>query len=120
MNKLTSTGKIIFPKLPVFNINQFSKTKYREKRIDHIPVDSVKTIYSQYTSKQLSYSRIDNNKDGFLLFAEKRRWTHLGVYAVHFSVLLIVIGSLVGSIFGFDGYVNIPVGESINKSTTIG
>jgi cytochrome c biogenesis protein len=114
-NRLTSTWKIIFPKTPVFNTNQFSKTKYRKEWVDNIPLESIKPIYLQYISNKYACSRIDETNDGVLLFAEKRRWTHLGVYAVHFSILLIVIGSLIGSIFGFDGYVNLPVGESTNK-----
>ena len=52
---------------------------------------------------------------GFLLFAEKGRWTRLGVYAVHFSVVLLLIGSLLGSLFGFDGSVTIAEGDQTNQ-----
>ena len=50
-----------------------------------------------------------------VLYAEKGRFSHMGVYLVHLSVLIILIGSIVGSLFGFEAYVNIPEGESTNK-----
>lgn len=50
-----------------------------------------------------------------VLYAEKGRFSQLGVYLVHLSVLIILLGSIVGSLFGFEAYVNIPEGESINK-----
>lgn len=47
-----------------------------------------------------------------LLFAEKGRWTRLGVYVVHGSVLLLLAGGLIGSLFGYEGTMNIAEGES--------
>jgi len=49
------------------------------------------------------------------LFGERWRWTRLGVYIVHLSVVLLLLGSLVGSIFGFDGFVRIPEGETVSS-----
>ncbi len=43
-----------------------------------------------------------------LLFAQKGGWTRFGVYIVHTSILLIIIGALIGSTFGFKGSVMIP------------
>ena len=37
------------------------------------------------------------------MFGENGRWTRFGVYSVHLSVVLLLIGGLIGSIFGFDG-----------------
>jgi cytochrome c biogenesis protein len=52
--------------------------------------------------------------DGFRLLAERRRWTRLGVYVVHASVVILLAGGLVGSMLGFEGYVNIPEGETVD------
>ena len=49
------------------------------------------------------------------LFAQKTPWCRLSVYVVHLSIIIIFIGSMVGSIFGFKGNVNILEGESISK-----
>ncbi len=51
----------------------------------------------------------------FHLFAQKTPWSRLAVYAVHLSVLVIFIGAIIGSLFGYKGFVNIPEGASISK-----
>jgi cytochrome c biogenesis protein len=50
-----------------------------------------------------------------LVHAESGRWSRLGVYGVHLSVLLLLAGGLVGSLFGFSGFVNIPEGETAHE-----
>jgi len=51
----------------------------------------------------------------FTFYGEKGRFSRLGVYITHLSVLLILIGGLIGSIFGFRGFVNIFEGETVNQ-----
>ncbi|MEE9420983.1 MAG: cytochrome c biogenesis protein ResB [Desulfatiglandaceae bacterium] len=50
-------------------------------------------------------------------YGERGRFSHFGVYFVHLSILLILIGALVGSFFGFEAYVNILEGERIDAVT---
>ena len=52
-----------------------------------------------------------------VLYAEKGRLSHLGVYLVHLSVLIILIGSIVGSLFGFEAYMNLPEGDTTRSVT---
>ena len=49
------------------------------------------------------------------LFAQKTPWCRLSVYCVHLSVIIIFIGSMIGSLFGYKGFVNITEGGSISK-----
>lgn len=51
----------------------------------------------------------------FHLFAQKAPWSRLAVYAVHLSVLVIFIGAIIGSLFGYKGYVNIIEGQTISN-----
>ncbi len=45
----------------------------------------------------------------------KRQWIgRLGPTITHFSIIIILVGSLIGNTWGFKGYMNIPVGESRN------
>jgi cytochrome c biogenesis protein len=53
--------------------------------------------------------------DAFSGFAEKGRWSPLMVYVVHSSVLLILVGALMGSFWGFKGFMNIPEGEASSE-----
>lgn len=76
--------------------------------------DRLSDIYRAVLSKRFHHTDVTPTDTGVALFAEKWRWTRLGVYIVHSSVILLLIGGLVGSIFGFDGFVNIPEGESVD------
>jgi cytochrome c biogenesis protein len=47
-------------------------------------------------------------------FSEKGRFSRLGVYIVHLSILIILIGGMIGSLFGFRGFINILEGETVD------
>ena len=60
-----------------------------------------------------------NLENGTLFFSQKGRWTRFGVYVVHSSILIILIGAIIGSpriansllknpLFAFKAGVNIP------------
>ena len=72
------------------------------------------SLYQTYVKKKYRKNLTESEKTGFLIIAEKGRWTRLGVPVVHLSVVVILAGALIGSFFGFDGFVNIPEGGSAN------
>jgi cytochrome c biogenesis protein len=47
-------------------------------------------------------------------YGEKGAYSHFGVYIIHASILIVIAGAIIGSLFGFDAFVNIPEGESTN------
>jgi len=49
-------------------------------------------------------------KGGFQFYATKGGWTRLGVYITHLSILVIMVGAIIGIFFGFKGYLNLPEG----------
>ncbi len=49
------------------------------------------------------------------LFSEKGRLSRLGVPISHISILIILVGGLMGSVFGFRAFVNILEGETVDK-----
>jgi cytochrome c biogenesis protein len=58
---------------------------------------------------------IVTEKDGAThLFVQKTPWCRLGVYVVHLSIIIIFIGALIGSFFGYKAFVNIPEGMAID------
>ncbi len=58
--------------------------------------------------------------DSFCAIAETGRWTRFTVYGVHLSVLLILFGALIGSVFGLKGFMNIPEGSASDEVTLTG
>lgn len=52
------------------------------------------------------------------LFAEKNATSRLAVYATHLSIIIIFIGSIIGSLFGYKGFVTITEGETVSTVQT--
>jgi cytochrome c biogenesis protein len=55
-------------------------------------------------------------KDGGILFAaQKGNWSRFGVIGVHVSILLIFLGAIIGSMFGFKGFVFVREGGAVQQ-----
>lgn len=48
----------------------------------------------------------------YYLFAQKNPYCRLGVYVVHLSIIIIFVGAILGSLFGYKAFVNITEGSS--------
>jgi cytochrome c biogenesis protein len=118
IDRLSATWKIVFAKNPSFNLSRFRKLAQKEEFNDSYPPNELKKIYEPFISKHFGYTRVEDTEKGLCIFAEKWRWTRLGVYTVHLSIILLLLGGLIGSIFGFQGYVNIPEGEKVDSVRT--
>jgi cytochrome c biogenesis protein len=115
VERLSTMWRVIFAKNPSVNIDGFRRRKNRQEFTTNLAPDQLKPLFEPLIAKRFGYSRTEATDTGFYLYAEKWRWTRLGVYIVHLSVLLLLVGGLIGSIFGFEGFVNIPEGESVNQ-----
>jgi len=115
LNRLSATWKIVFVKIPSFNVSKFKSLSNKEEFISNCSPEDLRSKYEQAASKKFSYCRAEQTDKGFCVLAEKGRWTRLGVYTVHLSVILLLLGGLIGSIFGFEGFVNISEGETVNS-----
>jgi cytochrome c biogenesis protein len=114
VERLSSTWKTVFTGRPSFDIDRFRNSSKNEFSGSKTP-EELKSVFMPVVSRSFRYARIEDTDKGFVIFAEKGRWTRLGVYAVHLSVILLLAGGLIGSFFGFEGSVNIPEGESVKS-----
>ena len=115
IDRLSVTWKIVFIKNPKFNLSRFRKLSQKEVFDNKQKPKELVKVYESFISKHFGYTRAEETDKGLCVFAEKWRWTRFGVYTVHLSVVLLLIGGLIGSLFGFEGFVNIPEGEKINN-----
>ncbi|MBW2150664.1 MAG: cytochrome c biogenesis protein ResB [Deltaproteobacteria bacterium] len=115
LKRLPATWKIVSDKNRMVNTSQIRQLSDKEQFRVNLPPERIQEIYLPYVSKKYGYARIEQTDDGYGIYAEKGRWTRLGVYAVHLSVLVLLLGGLIGSIFGFEGFVNIPEGETVDR-----
>ncbi len=74
--------------------------------------EDCKGILARYFAKPVETHQVDG---GLHLYSERGRFSRLGVYFAHLGIIVIFIGALIGSIFGFKGYVNIVEGESVGS-----
>ncbi len=72
-------------------------------------------ISQNLLKKRFRTLRSERKKDRVFFLAEKGSFSHLGVFLVHLSVLVILIGALAGSFFGFEGFVKIAEGETVDS-----
>jgi cytochrome c biogenesis protein len=114
IERLASLGKIIFVKKPNFKPSRFRNAKHRLSFEDDRQPDALKALYLNALQRKFGTTQLEETNDGIWLFAEKWRWTRIGVYVVHLSIVVLLVGSLIGSIFGFEGFVNIPENETVD------
>jgi len=65
------------------------------------------------------YKKIEekDTEKGNFFYGSKGRYSLFGVFVVHLSVLAILIGAIIGSLSGFEAYVNIVEGDSTDTVT---
>ncbi len=54
-------------------------------------------------------------EDGFLFLKDRFRWSYFSVYVVHFSLLIIIVGAIIGAVWGFRGGITLMEGESTDQ-----
>jgi cytochrome c biogenesis protein len=111
VERLSSTWKLIFPKKISFKRSTFEKIKQNEQFTDPRTPDELAPAFTAAVQKAFGAPRVEKTDNGLTIFAEKWRWTRLGVYIVHISILFMIVGAMIGSLFGYSGHVNIPEGE---------
>lgn len=111
--KMFSNPKL---KLPLEKMNAFKEKETlsysgaREVFIKNL-IQQLKEIYK---------APIHNDaKEGDYLYLEKGRVARFGPYVTHISLIIIFVGVLIGSFFGFEGYLNLVPGESSSIVRTI-
>ena len=117
-DRLPGTLKLVLASPPAFNLNRFRRLSAKSVLASDLPAEPIIERLAGVVAKGFAYSRIDKVGQSIVIFAERHRWTRLGFYLVHLSVVLLLLGGLIGSILGFDGFVNIPEGETVREIRT--
>jgi cytochrome c biogenesis protein len=77
--------------------------------------ESLKEELTAFLGSEFARPVVTEADGAWHLFAEKTPWCRLSVYVVHLSVIIIFIGAMIGSLFGYKGFVNILEGQGISK-----
>ena len=117
VERLSHTWKIIFPQQVKVNPDRFRKTKLKESFSSPGDLTAMAGICEKALKRQGGKLIRKNLDESLILYAEKGRWTRIGVYVVHASVLLLLLGALIGAVFGFKGDLRLDEGESADSVT---
>ena len=109
-DRLPAAWKIVV-KPPVFKPSRFQNASFQRQVVVSSP-GQVQSILEKALTRNVGMVRLEPAQHGYFLWSEKGRWTRLGVYVVHLSVVFLLAGGLIGSFWGFDGSVNIPEGDT--------
>ncbi len=112
IDRLSSSWKLIFARNPKVRPERFTQRSDARTLTDKRDVAELVAAYEPVVARRFGYCKVTRSNDKAVIYAEKGRLSRLGVYIVHLSVILLLIGGMAGSFFGFEGYVNIAEGEA--------
>ncbi|HKK98750.1 MAG TPA: cytochrome c biogenesis protein ResB [Desulfotignum sp.] len=113
VERLSLVWKTIFPKQIRFNPDRFLRSKKKHTFFVDQAADAVTAACESWLSKQVGKVHKKNQENTWMVYAEKGRWTRIGVFVVHASVLLLLLGALIGAVFGFKANVRIDEGKQV-------
>ena len=87
---------------------------YVEKVRIQSPLKKEEDIRSSLKKWSKDWERIETER-AITLSSEKGRLSRLGVPITHLSILIILVGGIIGSLYGFKGYVNILEGDTVDQ-----
>ncbi len=114
-DRLSAQRRVLFVRRPAYPAARFRNLADRAEFVDERGPEALQAAYEPFIARKVRALRVETTDQGFVMFGENGRWTRFGVYAVHLSVVLLLIGGLIGSIFGFDGFVTIPEGDTVQQ-----
>jgi cytochrome c biogenesis protein len=115
MQRLPKTLKLLQHRDDQISPEKLEKFNCHKEMTIHLPLESTRTQLTEVISKEFARVQPLPTSDNFCAIAEKGRWSRLMVYAIHLSVLVILLGAILGSIFGFKGFMNLAEGESSDE-----
>ncbi|GFE62733.1 cytochrome c biogenesis protein ResB [Geobacter sp. AOG2] len=78
-------------------------------------LDKGREALVEFLAKEFAAPVVTEQDGEYHLFAQKSAWCRLGVYVVHLSILIIFIGAILGSLFGYKGFAAIVEGTSVSS-----
>ena len=91
-------------RLETVGIRRDVSLKGKPEKVKDVVTGSIKAIGFNYVEAR--------EEKGYQFYSQKGSYTRLGVYITHLSIILILLGALIGITFGFKGFANIPEGRS--------
>jgi cytochrome c biogenesis protein len=115
LDRFRATWRLVFAPRGPIRAQRFRNLADRQEFTDPRSLLRLQELYPASFGRAFRKLQQENNPETFRLYGESGRWSRLGVYLVHGSVMILLLGGLIGSLFGFEGYVDIPEGERTGR-----
>ena len=102
-------GPLPTEKLKKMAISRELVLKGKPDRVKALLAEAMKSLHFRFTEVR--------EENGYQFNAQKGNYTRLGVYLTHLSILVILMGVVIGVRFGFSGFLNLP--EGATSSTAV-
>lgn len=113
--RFSTTWKVIKAPPRAVSDNLFSSLPFNQKfSIKEQSLDSqawVRSLLGRHFGNPVPLS----SSQGTAFYLERGRLSRLGVYLVHLSLLVIFLGTIIGSLYGFKGFLELREGESQDR-----
>ncbi|MBW2471101.1 MAG: cytochrome c biogenesis protein ResB [Deltaproteobacteria bacterium] len=107
IERLPTVWKLVTMDNLATNINRLEKMTPRMRYGSSNQMQEVAAGVEQTLSSSGWKPSRREREGGIMLFAQKSPWVRFGVYIVHFSILVIFAGSIIGTFFGSKGSIMI-------------
>jgi cytochrome c biogenesis protein len=115
LQRLPKTLKLLQHRDELISPERLEKFSCHMEITTHRPLDATREQLTKIVAEEFAPLQPLPNSGAFGAVAERGRWSRLMVYLIHFSVLVILVGALLGSIFGFKGFMNLAEGETSDE-----
>jgi cytochrome c biogenesis protein len=111
IDRLPRIWKLVREPIKPLTDEQFKNIGKKEFVLKGKPEKIKDTVISAI--KDSGFKPIETKEsNGYQFYSEKGNYTRLGVYITHLSILLMLLGSIIGIVFGFKGFLNLPEGQA--------
>lgn len=102
---------------PTLVLGEAARHSFTLKKEVHLsaPLEAGREKLAEFLGKEFAAPVLSEHNGEYHLFSQKNAWCRLGVYVVHFSILVIFVGAIIGSLFGYKGFVSIVEGSSASS-----
>jgi len=77
-------------------------------------ISKIKPIVESFLKNNYGHISEIEERRGYFFYTQRGRFSLFGVYIVHLSILIMIAGAIIGSIFGLEADINIKEGETVN------
>lgn len=88
-----------------------NRAEFNSKESKQQLADKLSTLLK----KEFAKTTLTEKEGKLYLFAQKGIYSRFGAYMTHLSILIVMAGAIIGNVWGYKAFVNIPEGSAINQ-----